>query len=81
VDGAGVVSRQVHGNAPVFSAGDIAHMDKSGTPYVPDLDQVGTVWNLLDSTAGKADSYSYRCLCQVAQCAEGVSVRSLTNFS
>jgi len=34
-------------------------MDKSGTPYVPVSDQVGTVWNLLNSSAAKANSYTY----------------------
>jgi hypothetical protein len=41
---------------PIFSVGDIAMMDKSGTPYVPVGDQPGTIWNLLDSSASKADS-------------------------
>jgi hypothetical protein len=54
-----VTDRQVHGDAPIFSVGDIALMDKSGTPYVPVSDQPGTIWNLLDSTASKANSYSY----------------------
>jgi RHS repeat-associated protein len=54
-----VTNRQVHGHAPVFSVGDIALMDKSGTPYVPVSDQVGTTWNLLDSSASKANSYAY----------------------
>jgi len=58
--GAGTVTdRQVHGYAPTFSVGDIALMDKSGTPYVPVSDQVGTVWNLLDGNAAKANSYTY----------------------
>jgi len=39
--------------------GDIALMDKSGTPYVPVPDQVGTTWNLLNSGASKANSYGY----------------------
>jgi RHS repeat-associated protein len=59
-DGDGdVTDRQVHGYAPVFSVGDIALMDKSGTPYVPVSDQPGTVWNLLNSAASKANSYAY----------------------
>ena len=67
-NGSGTVTdRQVHGFAPIVSVGDIAHMDKSGTVYVPASDQpatrtagkVGTIWNLLDSTAGKANSYTY----------------------
>ena len=50
--GAGTVTeRQVHGYAPIMSVGDIAHVDKSGTAYVPVSDQVGTVWNLTDSAA------------------------------
>jgi len=58
--GAGAVTgRQVHGYAPIFSVGDIALMDKSGTAYVPVSDQVGTVWNLVDSSAAKANSYTY----------------------
>jgi YD repeat-containing protein len=39
--------------------GDIALVDKSGTAYVPVSDQPGTIWNLLDSTAAKANSYTY----------------------
>jgi len=59
-DGAGsVTDRQVHGYAPIISVGDIAHMDKSGTIYVPTSDQVGTVSNLLDASAAKANSYTY----------------------
>jgi len=54
-----VTDRQVHGYAPIFSVGDIALMDKSGTPYVPVSDQVGTTWNLVNSTAAKANSYAY----------------------
>jgi RHS repeat-associated protein len=54
-----VTDRQVHGHAPIFSVGDIALMDKSGTPYVPVSDQVGTTWNLLDSEAAKANSYAF----------------------
>jgi RHS repeat-associated protein len=53
-----VTDRQVHGHAPIFSVGDIALMDKSGTPYVPVSDQVGTTWNLLNSAASKANSYT-----------------------
>lgn len=49
-DGAGTVTDwQIHGYAPIFSVGDIAHMDKGGTCYVPLADQVGTIWNLLDA--------------------------------
>jgi len=59
-DGAGsVTDRQVHGYAPVVSVGDIAHMDKSGSMYVPTSDQVGTIWNLLDASATKSNSYTY----------------------
>jgi len=58
--GAGnVTNRQVHGYAPIFSVGDIALMDKAGTPYVPLFDQVGTTSNLLDATGAKANSYTY----------------------
>ncbi len=55
----GVTDRQVHGYAPIPSVGDIALMDKGGTPYVPVSDQPGTVWNLLDDTASKANAYGY----------------------
>ena len=59
-DGANTVTdRQVHGYAPIVSVGDIAMMDKSDTPYVPVSDQVGTIWNLADSSAALADSYTY----------------------
>jgi len=59
-DGAGsVMDRQVHGYAPIPSVGDITHMDKSGTVYVPIPDQPGTIWNLLDDVPAKANSYTY----------------------
>jgi RHS repeat-associated protein len=54
-----VTDRQVHGHAPIVSVGDTALMDKSGTAYVPVSDQVGTVWNLTDPSAAKANSYAY----------------------
>ncbi len=54
-----VTDRQVHGYAPIASVGDIALMDKSGTPYVPVSDQVGTVWDVLDSGASKVNYYEY----------------------
>jgi RHS repeat-associated protein len=58
--GSGTVSdRQVHGYAPIAGVGDIAHMDKSGTVYVPAPDQVGTTWRLIDGTPAAANSYFY----------------------
>jgi RHS repeat-associated protein len=54
-----VTERQVHGYAPIPSVGDIALMDKGGTPYVPVADQVGTTWGLLDSNATIASYYEY----------------------
>ena len=54
-----MTERQVHGHAPIVSVGDIAHLDKSGSIYVPTPDQVGTIWKLLDSTASAANSYEY----------------------
>ena len=54
-----VTDRQVHGYAPIASVGDIAVLDKSGTAYVPVSDQVGTIWDLLNSSAGVANSYEY----------------------
>jgi len=58
-DAGTVTDRQIHGYAPIVSVGDIAHMDKSGTAYVPTADQVGTIWDLLDTSATKANSYSF----------------------
>jgi RHS repeat-associated protein len=54
-----VTERQVHGYAPIASVGDIALMDKGGTPYVPVSDQVGTTWGLLDSSGSMASYYEY----------------------
>ena len=51
--------RQVHGYAPMTSVGDIALMEISDAVYIPVSDQPGTIWNLLDSAAGKANSYAY----------------------
>jgi RHS repeat-associated protein len=60
-DAAGdITQRQVHGYAPIVSVGDIALVDKAaGSAYVPVADQVGTIWDLADSSAGKANSYAY----------------------
>ena len=42
----------MHGYAPIVSVGDIALMDKAaGSVYVPVADQVGTIWDLADSSA------------------------------
>ncbi|MFO7955871.1 MAG: RHS repeat-associated core domain-containing protein, partial [Candidatus Brocadiia bacterium] len=49
----------VAGHAPIVSVGDIAHVEKAGTVYVPAADQVGTVWSLLDGSAAVANSYEY----------------------
>ncbi len=54
-----VTGRQVHGYTPVASVGDIALMDKRGTPYVPVPDVVGTIWGLAGSGAVLASSYTY----------------------
>jgi len=51
--------RQVHGYAPITSVGDIALMEISDAVYIPVSDQPGTIWYLLDSTASKANSYTY----------------------
>jgi YD repeat-containing protein len=73
-DGDGeVTDRQVHGHAPIFSVGDIALMDKSGTPYVPVSDQPGTTWDLLDSSAAKANSYAYDAFGVARSVSEAVS--------
>ncbi|MBA7639902.1 hypothetical protein ES703_47563 [subsurface metagenome] len=58
-EAASVTDRQVHGHAPITSVGDIAHMDKGGTVYVPTPDHVGTVWNLVDASAAKVNTYTY----------------------
>jgi len=60
-DGEGALrQRQVHGYSPIASVGDMALMESAaGDPYVPDADQVGTIWNLLDSAAAKANAYTY----------------------
>jgi RHS repeat-associated protein len=54
-----VTDRQVHGYAPIRSVGDIALMDKVGTPYVFAADLVGTTACLLDSAAAVTSSYTY----------------------
>jgi RHS repeat-associated protein len=54
-----VTDRQVHGYAPIRSVGDIALMDKAGTPYVPVADQVGTTWGLVDSSGARVNYYQY----------------------
>jgi len=52
--------RQVHGYSPIASVGDMALIESAaGDPYVPEADQVGTIWGLLDSAASKANAYSY----------------------
>jgi len=51
--------RQVHGNSPVPSVGDIALMEILGVSYVPDADQVGTLWQVLDGSGNLANSYAY----------------------
>ena len=60
-DGDGSVKhRQVHGYAPIPSVGDIAQMESAdGDNYVPDADQVGTIWKVLDTSAAVANSYAY----------------------
>jgi RHS repeat-associated protein len=59
-DGAGALrQRQVYGDAPIVSVGDIAMMEASGKTYVPDADQVGTLWQVLDSSASLANAYQY----------------------
>ncbi len=55
-----VTEQQVHGYAPIVTVGDIVLMDKAaGSVYVPVADQVGTIWDLADSSAAAADSYEY----------------------
>ena len=50
----------MHGYAPIVSVGDIALMDKGAAGvYVPISDQVGTIWDLLNPGASKANDYGY----------------------
>jgi RHS repeat-associated protein len=52
--------RQVHGWSPIASVGDIALIESAeGDPYVPEADQVGTLWKLLDASAAAANAYRY----------------------
>jgi RHS repeat-associated protein len=55
----GLKQRQVHGHAPMASVGDIVMMQASAKTYVPEADQVGTLWQVFDSSAAVANAYQY----------------------
>jgi YD repeat-containing protein len=55
-----VTDRMILGHASIGTASDTILMDKStGSVYVPIADHVGTIWDLLNSSASVADAYSY----------------------
>ena len=75
-DGAGTVTeRQVHGYVGGNGGEDIAHFDKSGSLYVPMVDEVGTVWRLYDHREHEANWYLYEAFGEPRYASEEVSNR------